>query len=129
MLIGGLQPYSEYCVTVQAATGAGLGDPSHPRAVRTLGDGECVHDRMGIHNNGRGMIFLIVPTEDVGELVAMEICPSGGLSVQWEPPNPHLLRGPVEEIQYQLSFYPVSSPTEQERTLNFSYTPSKNVSQ
>lgn len=51
--IGDLVPYTQYCVGVAAATGAGLGPFSEDMSVRTQGDGEsCVP--------GIGMDVLVV---------------------------------------------------------------------
>jgi hypothetical protein len=67
----------------------------------------------------------LVPSAAVEGLVVMEVCPAGGLMVQWSAPDSRLLGGPVEDVQYVLSYSPQGgSPS----SSTFSYNTSLMVS-
>lgn len=74
-----------------------------------------------------GVCCIIVPDAPVDGLVVMEVCPAGGLLVQWRSPDARLLGGPVEEVDYVLSY----SVQEDGIPVNitFSYNASLSVSQ
>lgn len=70
---------------------------------------------------------ILVPGASVDGLVVMEVCPDG-LTMEWRSPNPRLLGGPVEEVDYVLTS--TSSPQDSVPvTATFSYDSSLTVSQ
>ena len=73
------------------------------------------------------MCCIAVPGAAVEGVVVSEVCPVGGLLVIWCPPNSRLLGGPVEDVQYMLSYSAEGGGFRGNST--FSYNASLSVSQ